>query len=152
MAELEKADVPVAPVNGLLQVYQDPQVCVCAIVFALLLLRMNASGVASTNGSASAASDRWLCQISRCLALLCCTMLFTFASRVGIPVKYSETPGKIRLPPPLLGQHTKYARYCSSSSAHLLPVRSVLQEVLGLDVPTLQRLAKDGVISMRDAP
>lgn len=26
---------------------------------------------------------------------------------VGIPVKYSRTPGKIRLPPPLLGQHTK---------------------------------------------
>ena len=25
---------------------------------------------------------------------------------VGIPVKYSETPGSIRLPPPLLGQHT----------------------------------------------
>ena len=26
---------------------------------------------------------------------------------VGIPVKYSETPGSIRLPPPLLGQHTQ---------------------------------------------
>lgn len=25
---------------------------------------------------------------------------------VGIPVKYSETMGSIRLPPPLLGQHT----------------------------------------------
>jgi formyl-CoA transferase len=25
---------------------------------------------------------------------------------VGIPVEYSETPGSIRLPPPLLGQHT----------------------------------------------
>jgi crotonobetainyl-CoA:carnitine CoA-transferase CaiB-like acyl-CoA transferase len=25
---------------------------------------------------------------------------------VGIPVKYSETPGSIRRPPPLLGQHT----------------------------------------------
>jgi formyl-CoA transferase len=25
---------------------------------------------------------------------------------VGIPVKYSETPGAIRMPPPLLGQHT----------------------------------------------
>jgi len=26
---------------------------------------------------------------------------------VGIPVKYSETPGAVRLPPPLLGQHTQ---------------------------------------------
>jgi crotonobetainyl-CoA:carnitine CoA-transferase CaiB-like acyl-CoA transferase len=26
---------------------------------------------------------------------------------VGIPVKYSETPGSVRLPPPLLGQHTQ---------------------------------------------
>jgi formyl-CoA transferase len=25
---------------------------------------------------------------------------------VGVPVKYSETPGSVRLPPPLLGQHT----------------------------------------------
>ena len=25
---------------------------------------------------------------------------------VGIPVKYSETPGAVRMPPPLLGQHT----------------------------------------------
>jgi succinate--hydroxymethylglutarate CoA-transferase len=25
---------------------------------------------------------------------------------VGIPVKYSETPGAIRMPPPLLGEHT----------------------------------------------
>jgi crotonobetainyl-CoA:carnitine CoA-transferase CaiB-like acyl-CoA transferase len=24
----------------------------------------------------------------------------------GVPIKYSETPGTIRLPPPLLGQHT----------------------------------------------
>jgi CoA:oxalate CoA-transferase len=24
----------------------------------------------------------------------------------GIPIKYSETPGEIRLPPPLLGEHT----------------------------------------------
>jgi len=26
---------------------------------------------------------------------------------VGVPVKYSETPGSVRLPPPLLGQHTQ---------------------------------------------
>jgi len=26
---------------------------------------------------------------------------------IGIPVKYSETPGSVRLPPPLLGQHTQ---------------------------------------------
>jgi crotonobetainyl-CoA:carnitine CoA-transferase CaiB-like acyl-CoA transferase len=26
---------------------------------------------------------------------------------VGVPVKYSETPGSVRLPPPLLGQHTE---------------------------------------------
>ena len=24
----------------------------------------------------------------------------------GIPIKYSETPGEVRLPPPLLGEHT----------------------------------------------
>jgi len=24
---------------------------------------------------------------------------------IGVPVKYSETPGSVRLPPPLLGQH-----------------------------------------------
>ncbi len=26
---------------------------------------------------------------------------------IGVPVKYSETPGSVRLPPPLLGQHNK---------------------------------------------
>ena len=26
---------------------------------------------------------------------------------IGVPVKYSETPGSVRLPPPLLGQHTQ---------------------------------------------
>jgi crotonobetainyl-CoA:carnitine CoA-transferase CaiB-like acyl-CoA transferase len=27
--------------------------------------------------------------------------------QIGIPMKFSETPGEIRKPPPLLGQHTK---------------------------------------------
>ena len=47
----------------------------------------------------------------------------------GIPVKYSETPGTVRLPPPLLGEHTD----------------EVLTE-LGLDADAISRvLATPGV-------
>jgi crotonobetainyl-CoA:carnitine CoA-transferase CaiB-like acyl-CoA transferase len=43
----------------------------------------------------------------------------------GTPVKLSETPGGPGLPAPLMGQHT----------------RKVLKDLLGLDEPTLDRLA-----------
>jgi formyl-CoA transferase/CoA:oxalate CoA-transferase len=49
---------------------------------------------------------------------------------LGIPVKLSETPGAVRLPPPRLGEHT----------------RSVLQADLGLDASTIQELAAAGAI------
>jgi crotonobetainyl-CoA:carnitine CoA-transferase CaiB-like acyl-CoA transferase len=49
---------------------------------------------------------------------------------VGIPVKFSETPGEIRLPPPLLGQHTE----------------EVLGGLLGLDRDQIEALRADGVI------
>jgi succinate--hydroxymethylglutarate CoA-transferase len=48
---------------------------------------------------------------------------------VGIPVKYSDTPASIRLPPPTLGQHTE----------------EILISVLGYDQQKIQRLKKDGV-------
>ncbi|HET7876664.1 MAG TPA: CoA transferase [Methylomirabilota bacterium] len=49
---------------------------------------------------------------------------------VGIPVKFSATPGEIKLPPPLLGQHTD----------------EVLTGLLGLDPQELESLRADGVI------
>jgi crotonobetainyl-CoA:carnitine CoA-transferase CaiB-like acyl-CoA transferase len=49
---------------------------------------------------------------------------------VANPVRLSETPPTYRLPPPLLGAHT----------------REVLGERLGLDLPELEQLAKSGVI------
>ena len=49
---------------------------------------------------------------------------------VGIPVKMSATPGKVRFPAPLLGQHT----------------REVLQNLLHYDLKTVQELEKEGVI------
>ena len=49
---------------------------------------------------------------------------------VGIPVKFSETPGEITSPPPLLGQHTD----------------EVLRDLLGLASAEIERLRKDGVL------
>lgn len=48
----------------------------------------------------------------------------------GLPVKLSATPASIRLPPPLLGQHTA----------------EVLGTWLGLDADSVDRLKKDGVV------
>jgi len=44
--------------------------------------------------------------------------------QIGIPIKFSETPGGIRAPPPLLGQHNKeilqsLLRYSKNEIAHL---------------------------------
>jgi crotonobetainyl-CoA:carnitine CoA-transferase CaiB-like acyl-CoA transferase len=49
---------------------------------------------------------------------------------VGIPVKFSESPGSIRLAPPVLGQHT----------AETLTTR------LGLTADEVRDLPRDGVI------
>ncbi len=49
---------------------------------------------------------------------------------VGIPVKFSQTPGEILLPPPLLGQHTD----------------DVLGQLLGLGGEELAALRSEGVI------
>jgi crotonobetainyl-CoA:carnitine CoA-transferase CaiB-like acyl-CoA transferase len=48
----------------------------------------------------------------------------------GVPIKYSETPGRIRRPPPLCGQHTA----------------EVLAELLGFSVDRLEQLKSQGVI------
>jgi CoA:oxalate CoA-transferase len=48
----------------------------------------------------------------------------------GVPVKMSETPGRVRFPAPRLGQHT----------------RAVLHSLLCLDRPTLDRLEAEAVI------
>ena len=49
---------------------------------------------------------------------------------VGIPVKFSETPGEITIPPPLLGEHTE----------------EVLGRLLGYSAAEIERLRKDGVV------
>jgi crotonobetainyl-CoA:carnitine CoA-transferase CaiB-like acyl-CoA transferase len=49
----------------------------------------------------------------------------------GLPVKLSETPGRVRFAAPLLGQHT----------------RAVLHALLCLDSATLDALAQEGVIA-----
>jgi crotonobetainyl-CoA:carnitine CoA-transferase CaiB-like acyl-CoA transferase len=49
---------------------------------------------------------------------------------VGMPVKLSATPGAVRTPAPLLGQHTD----------------QVLREVLGLDEAAIARLRADGAV------
>lgn len=51
---------------------------------------------------------------------------------VGVPVKYSRTPCNIRLPPPLLGEHTDY----------------ILREVLGLTEAEVNELVDKGAVSM----
>jgi crotonobetainyl-CoA:carnitine CoA-transferase CaiB-like acyl-CoA transferase len=49
----------------------------------------------------------------------------------GVPIKYSETPGSIRLHPPLLGEHTD----------------EVLKDVLGYSPDRIETLRKEGAIS-----
>jgi len=49
---------------------------------------------------------------------------------VGIPVKFSETPGSVRTPPPLLGEHTN----------------EVLSGLLGYSKEEISQLKADGVI------
>ncbi|MHC4225162.1 MAG: CoA transferase, partial [Planctomycetota bacterium] len=46
----------------------------------------------------------------------------------GIPVKYSKTPGSVRLPPPLLGEHTE----------------EILEGVLGYDAREITELRAQG--------
>ncbi len=53
---------------------------------------------------------------------------------VGPPVRFSETPGSVRLPAPLLGQHTA----------------EVLRERLGMDDEEIARLREQGVIVTRE--
>jgi formyl-CoA transferase len=52
---------------------------------------------------------------------------------VGIPIKYSETPGTVRLHPPLLGEHT----------------RDILSDVLDYAPAQIEALEKLGAISSR---
>jgi crotonobetainyl-CoA:carnitine CoA-transferase CaiB-like acyl-CoA transferase len=49
----------------------------------------------------------------------------------NIPVRFSETPGKVRLAPPLLGQHTG----------------EVLRELLGYDAAHIDSLKADGAVA-----
>jgi crotonobetainyl-CoA:carnitine CoA-transferase CaiB-like acyl-CoA transferase len=49
---------------------------------------------------------------------------------LGVPIKLSDTPGQIRMPPPTLGQHTE----------------EVLAGDLGLDGAAIARLRAGGVI------
>ena len=50
--------------------------------------------------------------------------------QLGLPVKLSATPGSVRLPPPVLGQHTA----------------AILRDELGLDEGEIARLRKAGAI------
>ena len=52
---------------------------------------------------------------------------------LGVPIKLSETPGRVRTPPPLLGQHT----------------RQVLGDDLHLMAAEIDALERDGVIACR---
>ena len=51
---------------------------------------------------------------------------------VNFPIKFSETPGRVERPAPVLGQHTA----------------EILREVLGYTGEMIEKLAKDGVISL----
>jgi CoA:oxalate CoA-transferase len=48
----------------------------------------------------------------------------------GIPIKLSDTPGSIRIPAPVLGQHTE----------------EILREYLKYDYETVEKLFSDGVL------
>ncbi len=48
----------------------------------------------------------------------------------GVPIKYGSTPGEVRLPPPLLGQHTD----------------EILSSVLGCTPERIASLRRDGVV------
>jgi formyl-CoA transferase len=48
----------------------------------------------------------------------------------GVPIKYSSTPGEVRLPPPLLGQHTG----------------EILSSVLGCSAERIAALKQEGVV------
>jgi formyl-CoA transferase len=48
----------------------------------------------------------------------------------GVPIKYAETPAAVRLPPPLLGEHTE----------------EILADVLGQTPQDIERLREQGVI------
>ena len=55
---------------------------------------------------------------------------------VGVPVKLSDTPGSVREPAPLLGQHTD----------------EVLQQYLGMSDADIASLRQAGVIGKQKAP
>ena len=51
---------------------------------------------------------------------------------VGVPVKYSRTPCSVRLPPPMLGEHTEH----------------VLRDVLGFTTDQVAELIEQGAVSV----
>jgi crotonobetainyl-CoA:carnitine CoA-transferase CaiB-like acyl-CoA transferase len=48
----------------------------------------------------------------------------------GVPIKYSATPGQVRLPPPLLGQHSD----------------EILSSVLGYEPARIEELRREGIL------
>lgn len=53
----------------------------------------------------------------------------------GIPIKLSETPGSVRTPPPILGEHTT----------------RILSELAGMSADEIDRLRADGAVAVRQA-